>query len=154
MPTMVHIAHVFFFGMAAGIWTGVIVTGKAPRRSYNPVVFVEWIQGAHSIMKWFMPTLLAVTLMSGLASWWYTSSCGIGAWLVGIDLVCLLWAVAITRIVEVPLVNRIAQWASGLPPADWALHRNRWIRFHAIRTAVMLVGFAAALASLVLSSQV
>jgi hypothetical protein len=65
MPSIVHIAH--FFGVAAGIWTGVIVTGKAPRTSLNPVVFVEWIQGARSTMKWFMPSLLALTLMTGLA---------------------------------------------------------------------------------------
>jgi hypothetical protein len=152
MLSIVHISHVLFFGLAAGIWIGVIVSGKAPRTSLNPVVFIEWIQGARSIMKWFMPSLLVVTLMSGLASWWYARGHGLGAWLIGLDLVCLLLAIVITRLVEVPIVNGIAKWSSAQPPADWLKHRDRWMCFHAIRATAMLVGFASGLISLVVSS--
>jgi hypothetical protein len=152
MSPIVHIAHVLFFGLAAGIWIGVIVTGKAPRTSLNPVVFVEWIQGARSIMKWFMPSLLVVTLGSGLASWWHARGDGPRAWLIGFDLVCLLLAFTITRLVEVPIVNRIAKWSSAQPPTDWIKHRDRWMSFHAIRATAMLVGFASGLISLVVNS--
>ena len=148
MILFVQVAHVFFFGIAAGIWTGVIVTGKAPRTSLNPVVFIEWIQGAHATMKWFMPSFLAATLLSGLASFFLALGHGLQASLTGVGLVCLVLAIAVTRIVEVPIVNCAAQWSSAEPPSFWAEQRDRWMRFQSVRARAMLVGFAAASISL------
>jgi hypothetical protein len=149
LTNLVHPLHVFFFGIAAGIWTGVIVTGRAPRRSMNPVVFIEWIQGAHAVMKWFMPSLLATTLLTGLASLIGRLVRHEHVAFIVVDLACLITAISVTRIVEVPIVNRVTEWPSAQPPSNWAAERDRWMRFHFVRGAATVAGFAAALASLV-----
>jgi uncharacterized membrane protein len=153
MTSVVQIAHVLCFGVAAGIWIGVIVTGKSPRKSPNPIVFIEWIQGAHAIMKWFMPTLLALTFLSGVATLFFARRNITQLWLTSIDLVCLMVAIAVTRIVEVPIVNGVAQWSSAQSPADWSTHRNRWMRFHAIRAIATFTGFTIAVIGLVAATR-
>jgi uncharacterized membrane protein len=145
MTLIVHLIHVFLFGIAAGVWTGVITTGKALRESHNPVVFVEWIQGARKIMQWFMPALLALTSATGLAAVWLPPDRGPASWWIAADLVCLIIAVIVTRTIEVPIVKRAATWTAEAPPADWASQRDRWMQFQGVRTAATVAGFAAAL---------
>ena len=52
-------------------------------------------------------------------------------------------ALAVTVLVEVPIVKEIATWTVATLPANWQQVRDRWVRFHVIRVV-------AGLASLVL----
>jgi uncharacterized membrane protein len=42
-------------------------------------------------------------------------------------------AIAITVLVEVPIVKEIVTWTIATLPANWQQVRDRWVRFHVIR---------------------
>lgn len=50
--------------------------------------------------------------------------------------------VAVTLVVNVPINRQTAQWNPLNPPPDWQLLRNRWERFQAIRSMLLLLGFS------------
>jgi uncharacterized membrane protein len=52
-------------------------------------------------------------------------------------------AVAVTVLIELPIVKEIVTWTVATLPADWQQHRDRWVRVHVIRVV-------AGLASLIL----
>ncbi len=49
-------------------------------------------------------------------------------------------ALAVTLTVEVPIDNQIRQWTIGSLPADWQQVRDRWERFHEVRTFASIAG--------------
>lgn len=53
----------------------------------------------------------------------------------------------LTREVNVPINNALAQWNPGAPPADWAQARERWNAANLVRTVAAGLCFAAALAA-------
>lgn len=54
----------------------------------------------------------------------------------------------ITLAVEVPIVTRVLGWTANAIPADWEAQRNRWVRFHVLRTFTSLAAFVLFSASL------
>lgn len=55
----------------------------------------------------------------------------------------------ITLGVEVPIVTRVLGWTEDTIPADWEALRNRWVRFHVLRTFTSLAAFVLFSASLI-----
>ena len=55
-------------------------------------------------------------------------------------LVCLTITLAVTMLVEVPVVEKIRGWTSATIPDDWEHLRDRWVSFHPAR---VIPGFAA-----------
>ena len=58
--------------------------------------------------------------------------------------------VTLTR--SVPLNKQVQSWAVDSPPADWASVRDDWERYHTLRTALIVVGFALLAAAIVLAN--
>jgi len=56
-------------------------------------------------------------------------------------------AVLLTMLVEVPIVAQIKEWSAATIPTNWQLFRNRWVKYHVIRTSVSLASFACFTAS-------
>ena len=50
-------------------------------------------------------------------------------------------ALACTLTVNVPINKATATWDPANPPEDWKQTRDRWERFQAIRSPLLLVGF-------------
>ena len=50
-------------------------------------------------------------------------------------------ALACTLSVNVPINKATATWDPAHPPADWKQTRDRWERFQAIRSPLLLAGF-------------
>lgn len=53
----------------------------------------------------------------------------------------LLTSLIITVAVEVPIVKSIEHCTVATLPADWQARRDRWIRFHVLRTLAALLSF-------------
>jgi uncharacterized membrane protein len=53
----------------------------------------------------------------------------------------------VTVLVEVPIVKQIEQWTTMTTPSHWETIRDRWVKFHVIRTFAALASFAAFIAS-------
>jgi uncharacterized membrane protein len=49
-------------------------------------------------------------------------------------------ALLATLIIEVPIDNRIKTWTVATLPDNWQQLRDRWERFHVLRTVVSVVG--------------
>ena len=54
----------------------------------------------------------------------------------------------LTRTVNVPINNTVAAWQAAVPPADWALLRDRWNEANLWRTLAALACFAGSVALL------
>lgn len=60
-----------------------------------------------------------------------------------------LTALIVTLWVEVPIVSRVLSWSENAVAADWEALRNRWVRFHVLRTVLSLAAFLLFSASLI-----
>ena len=60
-----------------------------------------------------------------------------------------LAALRVTLLIEVPIDNQIKAWTLDSMPANWMDLRDKWERFHVIRTFSALVGMAMVIAATV-----
>jgi uncharacterized membrane protein len=47
----------------------------------------------------------------------------------------------VTVLVNVPINREVQTWQPNAPPAEWKRLRDRWERFHSIRTLLVVSGF-------------
>lgn len=67
--------------------------------------------------------------------------------------VCYAAVMAISLASGVRINRLIAGWSIDHPPADWALVRARWIRFHILRTLISTPALVAYLFSSILGGR-
>lgn len=99
-------------------------------------------------------------LLGAVMPFWYVGSLALGAlWAVaGWDhdgagltvtaVALLILSVVMSVLSLVPINNRVKTWTAGDPPADWRRQMNRWDRFHYVRVATVVAGFALMVAAL------
>lgn len=120
-PAMTHLGASQY--VATQQWINVAVRNAA----FGPVYF-------GSAVLVFAPALLAaVARRQGRALAW--------------GLVAVLYFVGVfwlTRSVNIPINQEMAQWNAATPPPDWAALRDRWNAANAWRAAASLACFAAA----------
>jgi len=95
-------------------------------------------------MRIMMPSCLFFLLLTA-----WTNQTG-NIWVTGLNLSAFLLmaiAVLLTMLVEVPIVAQIKEWSAATIPTNWQLFRNRWVKYHVIRTSVSLASFACFTAS-------
>lgn len=90
-------------------------------------------------MRIMMPLCLVLLL---LATWFHPARFSIGFYETLAAFLLMVLALIITLAVEVPIVNGIVQWTENSTPADWQAIRQRWVRFHVLRTVAALLSFA------------
>ncbi len=90
------------------------------------------------VMPFLMPAAI-LSLVPVLILSWHRPAV---FWLTLAALVLYLLALVVTLAVEVPIDNRIRSWTPETLPADWQRQRDRWERFHALRTLASVVGLA------------
>jgi uncharacterized membrane protein len=89
-----------------------------------------------------MPVLMPLAILSVIAAAVMLHSTSIcGFWLTVAGLALFLGALLITLTVEVPIDNQIRRWTLETMPAEWEQIRDRWERFHALRTFASLGAF-------------
>ena len=76
-----------------------------------------------------MPFLMPLAILSVIAAAVMAHSA-----LTWAGLALFLCALVITLAVEVPIDNKIKRWTLETMPAGWQQIRDRWERFHALRT--------------------
>jgi uncharacterized membrane protein len=55
----------------------------------------------------------------------------------------------ITLACNVPINNQVSAWTAGSAPPTWRVVRDRWLKFHSIRTVAGVIAFGGVVASLV-----
>jgi uncharacterized membrane protein len=127
-------------GMFYGPWTAL----SRSMRTFAPEVFLAVVDRMNRnmapVMTVLMPAVLLAMVPVLLGS--YGTHPQVFS-LYAAALVLFLVAMAVTVLVEVPIVKEIVTWTVATLPADWQQLRDRWMKFHVIRVV-------AGLASLVL----
>ncbi|WP_425303660.1 anthrone oxygenase family protein [Nocardia wallacei] len=129
-------------GLFAGLSFGIAANPSLARLS--PPAYVEYWQAVNRDYGRLMPAVFAV----GLGSATMVLLLGLGGPPLAVTgsvvaLAALLTTIVLTLAVLVPLNVQADRWAGPDFPDGWAGARDKWRRYHAIRTGVALTGFAA-----------
>jgi uncharacterized membrane protein len=54
----------------------------------------------------------------------------------------------VTLLCNVPINNQVSAWTAGSAPATWRVVRDRWLKFHSIRTVAGVIAFGCVVAAL------
>jgi uncharacterized membrane protein len=58
----------------------------------------------------------------------------------------------ITMACNVPINNQVSAWTAGSAPPTWRVIRDRWLKFHSIRTVAGVIAFGCIVVTLVARS--
>jgi uncharacterized membrane protein len=98
-------------------------------------------------MRILMPSCIFLMLLSVIS---YPNKSSLGFYLNGAALLLSLVSLIITIIVEVPIVTQIKHWTVSTIPSNWETLRDRWLKFHVIRTFSSIASFLSFSASIFL----
>jgi uncharacterized membrane protein len=141
--TIRRISH-FLAIFAAGLITGgqYVVSFDYSTQGTTATLYTQKMQYAiHHIGTPLFSMLIATTILTFVTAILYRTD----------RKVCLLIAAAgvlflsgglITAFGNVPLLDAIDTWNVASPPSDWQEIADRWYRFHTVRIAVDVAGFA------------
>jgi len=128
-------------GTMFGIWSG-----------FNPLslsagAYVEQQQNAIRSLNTLLPLMGAACI--ALAVWLAVLARNEPRtrWLLIATVACLVVAAVVTRFFNQPINAVVIAWNAQSPPPEWVQLRIEWWRWHIVRTAAGIAGFAFALAA-------
>jgi uncharacterized membrane protein len=140
----VQLVALFTTGLLAGIFFGDRMGNSYARPRLPAGAFVTFQQVQNAKFAKMMPLpILAAGVSSAL--WMVLLRKRIDTpdfLLVAAGTLALVVCVGITRAVNIPINNRVAQWSASSPPQDVSRIWKRWERVHTVRTAFAVLAFA------------
>jgi uncharacterized membrane protein len=145
---VLHLVVILVLGLMCGSELNVAAFGHPPLQRQPLEVHVRMRSSLAALLGRVMPfwmggsTVLTLLLLLPFmhlteASWrWAAVAFAIQA-----------GAVVFSLVGPVPINNRIAKWTPASLPGDWAEQEHRWDIYHAVRTAALIVAFAALVVS-------
>ncbi len=129
----------------AGVIGGLLLGTAIEQHTLRVLDGRAWLTARHStdavfsrLLPWVWNTTLLLLLFAA-----YLNR-GEARWLFAAAALLLLLGIAVTLVVEVPMNKQIAVWDAGAVPAEWASVRDRWLKFHNVRTGAGVVAFVCA----------
>lgn len=149
MIKIVQFVALLLTALSMGVHFGTWLTEGPLRKTRSGALFIEIHQGRDRVVARVMPILGSAALLF----------LGLGAFLVRAVPAAFALALAgfvlcigdmlVTVLVNVPINGKVQSWRPDAPPKEWALLRDRWERFHSIRSLLVVSGFALFAASVV-----
>jgi len=143
MEQVLQLAVVIFAALATGAlmvnWVGL---GRAMSR-LSASTYVEFHQATNHTFNPYMPIVVVGTIFGGFVL--AILSQGIhspSGELAIVGSVCYVAVLAIALSTDVRINKQIERWSVENPPENWSAVRERWIRFHILRTLSSLPGLA------------
>jgi uncharacterized membrane protein len=143
MEQVLQLAVVIFAALATGAlmvnWVGL---GRAMSR-LSASTYVEFHQATNHTFNPYMPIVVVGTIFGGFVL--AILSQGIhspSGELAIVGSVCYVAVLAIALSTDVRINKQIERWSVENPPENWSAVRERWIRFHILRTLFSLPGLA------------
>jgi uncharacterized membrane protein len=129
-------------------WIGL---GRAMVR-LSPSTYTEFHQATNRTFDPYMPIVVLGAILGGVVL--AVLSPGIGSpsgqfALIGIFCYAAGLFVSVTKCL--PLNKEVERWSINNPPSNWATIRERWLRFHIVRTLLSVPGLASYILSCLLS---
>jgi hypothetical protein len=141
----------FFLMLVTGIFWGPWFALHRSLDVFNGEEFIHIVKTLSANlalpMRVMMPCCIFFMLLS-VGFYPEKNSCGFYLTIIALSLIVL--SLIITMLVEVPIVSKINQWTTTTIPWDWEKIRDRWVRFHVLRTFASLISFASFITSILL----
>ena len=141
---IVQLVSVFTTGLLAGIFFGDRMGNSYARPKLPPAAFVIFQQVQNVRFARMMPLPILAALVSD-ALWLVLLRDHMDTpsfRLVAGGTLALFLAVVLTRVVNIPINNRLAKWNPASPPSDFTSTWARWERVHTVRTILAVLSFA------------
>lgn len=124
-----------------GVHFGTWLTEAPIRETRSGPLFTEVQQGRDRVAARIMPILGNLAILSVAV---YAVLVRATPWafvLTLVALVLLIGDMTVTLAGNVPLNKQVQSWNVAAPPPEWANLRDRWEKFHTIRTVLIVLGF-------------
>jgi uncharacterized membrane protein len=152
MTSIIQLLILLFASLATGgllvNWIGL---GRAMTR-LSPSTYIEFHQASNRTFDPYMPIVVLGAIVGGLAlaflSPGFSSPSG---WLALFGLCCYVAGLLVSVTRCVPINKQVEHWAINNPPENWKVTRERWLRFHIIRTLLSVPALASYILSCLLS---
>lgn len=105
-------------------------------------VHVEVASALAAFYGRWMPYWYAATLVLTIAVAWSFRGSDASWWFVG-SAIAFAATIVLAALVLARINKRVAAWDPSALPSDWRVQRQRWDRLHALRLAMLIVGFVA-----------
>jgi uncharacterized membrane protein len=140
----VRIIAVFSTGVIAGILFGDRMGNTFARPELPPGSFIRFQQIQNVHFARMMPFPIVAAILASVT--WLVlirSRAGTpGFAFLALGTLALIAAVAITRVVNIPINDQLVNWSASAPPPDLLQTWARWERAHTVRTVLAVLGFA------------
>jgi hypothetical protein len=131
---VLQLISIVLAALVTGVFWGPWVAFSRSMKTFGPDVFLAIVQRMKRNLEPVMTVLMPVALLSivpvlvltygNRPETFYAALTGFGLFVV---------ALAVTMLVEVPIVQEIASWTAETMPEHWHQRRDRWVSFHSIR---------------------
>ena len=152
MIGVVQFVALVLTSLSMGVHFGTWLTEAPMRETRSGPLFTEVQQGRDRVAARIMPILENAAILSVAVSAVLVRTIPWTFVLTLLALVLLIGDMAVTLAGNVPINKQVQSWNVAAPPPDWANFRDRWERFHTIRTVLVVSGFALLAASVAFSN--
>lgn len=128
-------------GLLAGVFVASAMVEHAVRNTRGPF-WLEYKQAKEIVFGAVMPPFMLAAIVATLIA----AIVGPGHVRFAIATGVLVAALALTVVVHLPLNKAFMTWSPADPPAEWTAARARWRTWNWVRTAMVIVAFAATVA--------
>ena len=142
MVDMFQFAAIVLTALSMSVHFGTWLTEAPMRETSSGAVFTEIQKGRDRVASRVMPILenAAILLVAACVFLSRTVPIAFGLSLAGLVLIAADMAVTLTC--NVPINKQVQGWNASAPPPVWAELRDRWEKFHTIRTVLIVSGFS------------
>jgi hypothetical protein len=149
MENIIQFVAIILVALSMGVHFGTWLTERPIRRTQSGALFTEVHQGRDAVAARVMP-ILGNSAILFVAFGVFLARHNPTAFVLALTGLCLVISdMAVTLRFNVPINKEIQTWRAEAPPAEWKHLRDRWERFHTIRTMLIVPGFALYTASVV-----
>jgi hypothetical protein len=136
--------------LSMAVHFGTWLTERPIRLTRSATLFTEVHQGRDAVAARVMPILGNAAILF-IAFSMFLVRTDTSRLFVGVTALLLYIAdMVVTLRFNVPLNKEVQSWRQDAPPAEWARVRDRWERFHTLRTMLIVPGFTLYAASVTL----
>jgi hypothetical protein len=142
MVEMIQFTAIVLTALSMSVHFGTWLLEAPIRETRSGAVFTEIQKGRDRVASRVMPILgnAAILLVAVCVFLSRTISIAFGLSIAGLVLIAADMAVTLTC--NVPINKQVQSWTASAPPPLWADLRDRWEKFHTIRTALVVSGFS------------
>jgi uncharacterized membrane protein len=145
-------AALLLSALTSGVLFGTRAALGPSTKGFRVTTYVEVQQATVRNLRPVMGTLLPASVAANLALAVVTAretGRSRAAALTTAGLVGQVASLAVTARYELPINARVLRWSPTDPPVGWQTARDRWDRFHTIRTTTSVVGLGCLTAAVV-----